>query len=165
MVVRNRICEEKRARVVPVVFRFDNLRAGRGDELAEIKLSSVHLVGLRADVCLFDVIVRGFFCCAVDEGICAAKEYIDVRTDRIGVVIDRELGCAEVELVGLVVEVVEIVDLPVRGVAGPVGVVAVVAIEVSAEIERAQTPDGRTAPEPERRLAGGAVDSGGADCD
>ena len=118
MVVRDRKGKEQRAGVVPVVLRLDNFRAGRRNELAEIKLSSVRFVRFRADVCLLDIIVRGFFGCAVDEGIGAAKEYIDVRTDGIGVVIDRELECTEVELVGLVVEVVEIVDLPIRGVAG-----------------------------------------------
>jgi hypothetical protein len=78
----------------------------------------------------------------VDEGICAAKEYIYVRTDGIGIVIDRELDCAEIELIGLVVEVIEIIDLPISGVARAVGVLAVVAIEISTEIERAQAPHG-----------------------
>ena len=50
----DRVAEEDRARVVPVVLRLDHLGAHRGHELAGVPL---HLAGEQADVGLLDVLV------------------------------------------------------------------------------------------------------------
>ena len=53
-----------------------------------------------------------------------------MNANRIRIVVYGDLGCAQIELIGLVVEVVEVIYLTVGGIARTVGVIAVVAVEV-----------------------------------
>ena len=56
-----------------------------------------------------EVVLSGWS--SVDQFVGAAVDEVDVRADRIGIVVQRELGRAQLKLIGLVVEVIELVDL------------------------------------------------------
>jgi hypothetical protein len=57
--------------------------------------------------------VGSVLCCSgsIDQVVGAAVDKVDVRADRIGIVVQRELGRAQFELICLVVEVVKLVEL------------------------------------------------------
>ena len=86
-------------RVAPVAHGLDELLAGGCDELAEVHLKTLGFGGLDADEGLFDVVVGGSIC-AVQEGVGAAKEDVHMGTDRVGVVVQGQLGGLQAELVG-----------------------------------------------------------------
>src|SRR6266702_802864 len=76
----------------------------------------------------------------MDDAVGAAEQKIDMRANRVGIVIESKFGIFQVELVGLVVKIIEVASLPVGGVARTVGVVAVITIYVTAKVNRPNTP-------------------------
>ena len=142
--VGNRPSEQDGAGVVPVVFRLDDFSARRGDEFSEVHFEAFGLGWLDAEERLLDVVelVGGGRVGRnrIDQGIDAAVDDVDMRTDRIRIVVQCQARFAEVELIGLVVEIVEIVCLAIVRGGGSVEVVAVVAVDEAADVHWSDAP-------------------------
>ena len=117
--------KQKPARICPVVLGFNDLSAGEGDELAAVDLQPLPLGGLDAQEGLLDVFELAG---GVDQAIGTAVNRIYMRANRGGVVIQRELGCAQAWLVGVLVEVIVIIHLAVVCFCRVVMVVGVITI-------------------------------------
>src|SRR5208283_5542274 len=98
---------------------------------------------LHGDVGLLDV-VGSRRVGSVQEGVRSTEEKVHMGTDRVGVVVQGQLGGLQAELVGLIVEVIELVDLAIGGgLTGAVGVIAVVPVDITAEVYRSDAPHRR----------------------
>lgn len=136
VVVRDSPCKEQRTGVVPVILSFNDFSTGGGDELTEVSLKSLGLGGLVADESLLNEIIVAL---RAEDGLFGgAKKEINMDADRIGIVIDGELGSAEAEGIGIGVEVVELVAAFLN--SGAICVVAVVAIHKAGEVNGSYTP-------------------------